>query len=293
MNGECNQSNNYLLITPCKNEGSNLPQVIEGVASQTILPSLWLIVDDGSTDNTFQVVEEARLRYNWIEILRLEESYRDLGLHLAEVMKKGFDYAISLCVNRGIEYFYVGNLDGDIVLPPTFYRNLIFEMRNNLKLGIVSGGTVYTVNGKQVMSKLHSTEPSGGHMLIRKACFEDCGGILVSYSADSVLKAKSRLKGWDTKRFDKYIAIELRDVSSAEGYWKGLIKMGESFYYLNYHPFNAIARSFRYSRRKPYYGMIPFFIGYFKGFINQQQIEDEELKDYFWNKWKTRYNKGN
>ena len=257
-------SKNYLLITPCKNEGKNLPHVIDSVANQTILPVVWIIIDDGSTDDTSKVLQEYGSCYKWIRVLRLEEQPHDLGLHLAEVMIKGFDLAISYCQKNHLDYSYLGNLDGDIVLPNNFYENLINEFEKDASLGVASGGTENLVDEKLIKVHLRPTEPSGGHMLIRRKCFEECGGILRSYSVDSVVKAKARIRGWKTWRFEENITIELRGVNRGNGYWNGTKKMGESFYFRNVHPVNVGVKSIRYLIGSPHYGFIPFLVGYGK-----------------------------
>lgn len=286
MSGNIKQSGNYILITPCKNEEDNLFSLINSITCQTINPIVWVIIDDGSTDNTPTILADAKNKYSWIKVLRLEEKPRDIGLHLAEVMKKGFDYAISFCKQTSISYEYLGNVDGDLILPESFFENLIKEFENNTNLGIASGGTDNIIHGKKVRAILSENEPSGGHMLIRRKCFEDCKGFPISYSADSVIKAKARLRGWATKRFEKNIATEIRDVNSAEGYWKGLMQSGKSSYYLNFHPFHVILKSIKYSSRKPYYGGFAFFVGYLGSFIRRRKrINDKEIQKYFWNKW--------
>ena len=99
------QSMNYILITPCKNEGENLPKLIQSIVLQTIKPVIWVIIDDASTDNTPQITKEATEKNDWIKILRYEEATkRDLGLHLAKIMRNGFDMAIDHCKKKDIEY---------------------------------------------------------------------------------------------------------------------------------------------------------------------------------------------
>ena len=119
-------------------------------------------------------------------------------------------------------------MDADLTLPPTFFENLIYELEKDPKLGIVSGGTDHIIDGKKIRAKLSENEPSGGHMLIRRECFEQCGGIPQSYSMDSVIKSKARLIGWGTRRFEENIAVEIRDVGNAEGYLKGFKYKGEA-----------------------------------------------------------------
>jgi len=279
---------NYIIVTPCKNEGQNLPKLIESVASQTIRPVLWVIVDDGSTDNTPEILKRAREKYHWIESIRLDESReRDLGLHLANVIKKGFDFAINYCSENGINYSYLGNLDADLILEPMFYEKLIKEFEKDSKLGIVSGGTRHIVGDRIIYAKVNIDEPSGGHMLIRRECFEECGGIPISYACDSVLKAKARLRGWKTRRIERATATEIRDANSAEGYWKGFVHKGKASYYLNLHPIHVLVRTLMYSCKRPHYTGLAYILGYLGSFIKREiKINDEEIGQYFRNKWK-------
>ena len=287
MNVEGDISRRYIVITPCKNEGVNLPDLIESMVAQTVRPVVWVIVDDGSSDDTPNIIESAMKTQDWIQSIRLDSAVRDLGLHLAGVVKKGFDYAISYGKENELEYDYLGNLDGDLTLPPTFYENLMVEFEKDHRLGIASGGTKHIIGDRVRYANLSVNEPSGGHMLIRKECFKECGGIPLSYSIDSVLKARARIRGWKTRRFEANVATEIRDVHAAEGYWKGFMYSGRSSYYLNINPLHVIARIVMYSFRKPYYIGIAYLTGYLSSVIRRRErINDSELRKYYWNKWK-------
>jgi len=292
LNGSEGSSKKYILVTPCKNEEDNLKSLINSITMQTVRPIIWIIVDDGSTDDTSTILRVVQNKYDWIEVLRIEESPRDLGLHLADITKKGFDYAIKFCIQNGLEYNYLGNVDADLILPPSFFENIVMEFENDPGLGVASGGIILTIGNKLVHAKgLPSDEPSGGDMLIRRRCFEDCGGIPQSYSYDTVLKTKSKLNGWKTKRFEEYLATETRDVSSAEGYLKGYLHMGKASHFLNLNPIHVILRSMIKSFRKPYYGGFVYFLSYSYHFLKRdEQIADDEIRKYFWNKWKHVYN---
>lgn len=277
----------YILITPCKNEGNNLPYLIESVLGQTVRPQMWVIVDDGSVDDTQYIIEKAVKAHEWIRNIRLNGTVRDIGPHLAAIMKKGFDFAVSYCTENRIEYTYLGNLDGDLRLPPSFYENLIKEFEADPRLGVASGGTDNIIDSMLVHAKVAEDEPSGGHMLIQKRCFEECGGIPITYAVDSVIKVKARLKGWKTRRFEENIATEIRDANAAEGYWKGFEHHGNRSYYLGHNPMHVLVRSIIYSFKKPYYIGIAYLAGYFGSLIRKKEcISDPEIKRYYRNKWK-------
>lgn len=281
------QDSSYILVTPCKNEEENLPNHIDSIAKQTIKPVLWVIVDDGSNDKTPHIIQEAEKKYLWIISIRLDSKKRDMGPHYATVLKKGFDYAIEYCKKNNIIYEYLANVDGDITLEHTFFENLIREFEKDLSLGIASGGTKHIIGDRVVHAKVRVDEPSGGHMIIRRKCFEECGGIPISYACDSVLKAKTRLRGWSTRRFEENIATEIRDVNSAEGYWKGFFHKGEASYYLNFNPLHVLIRIAKYSIRRPYYKGIAYFLGYLNALIKRKEkIRDTKIREYYWNRWR-------
>jgi len=287
MSVEGGTSCRYIVITPCKNEGVNLPDLIESMVAQTVRPVVWVIVDDGSADDTPNIIESAMKTQDWIQSIRLDGGVRDLGLHLAGVVKKGFDYGILYCEENKLEYNYLGNLDGDLTLPSMFYENLMREFENDSSLGAASGGTEHIIGDRIVHAKVSVSEPSGGHMLIRRECFDEIGGVPLSYAVDSVIKAKARIRGWKTIRFEENIATEMRDVNAAEGYWKGFVHKGEIYYYLNHNPLHVAIKIIEYSFRRPYYAGIAYLAGYLDSIVRgKERIKDPEIRRYYWNKWK-------
>jgi len=277
----------YILVTAAKNEGENLPKLIQAVAEQTIKPVLWVIADDGSTDNTPEIIKEAMRKYKWIQSIRLNSKNKDIGIHLSWVMMKVTKFATEYCKARRIDYEYIGNVDADIIIERAFFEKLMKEFEKDPKLGIAGSGTQYVKGDKIIQPKGNEEEPSGGDMLIRRECFEDCGGIQLSCCWDSVLKAKARLRGWKTRRFEYVKAIETR-IPGSENYWERGMHGGESAYYLNMHPLHVTIKSMKLLFfEKPHYRGLAYMLGYIISFIKREEkIADEEIRKYFWNKWK-------
>jgi len=276
----------YILVTAAKNEEKNLPKLIRSVVEQTIKPVVWVIVDDGSTDNTYKVLEEAKKKIDWIQVVRLEGAVenRDIGFHLSNVMMKAFDFAIGYCKKNKVDYEYLGNVDGDMIVEQDFFEKLLKEFEKNPKLGVAGGGVQYIKNGKIINMSMDAEEPSGGLMLIRRKCYEACDGIQLTCCWDSVLKAKARLRGWETRRFEYIKALETR-IPGSESYWRRGLHGGESAYYLNLHPINVFIRSMKLCKNS-YRRGIAYMLGYVLSFLQRREkICDDEIRDYFWNKW--------
>jgi len=279
----------YILVTAAKNEGENLPKLIQAVAEQTIKPVLWVIADDGSTDNTPEIIKEAMEKHKWIQCIRLnsKSNVRDIGIHLSWVMMEVTKFATEYCKKNGIDYEYIGNIDGDMIIERAFFEKLMKEFERDSKLGIAGSGTQNVKGNKIIQQKRGKDEPSGGDMLIRRECFEDCGGIQLSCCWDSVLKAKARLRGWKTRRFEYVKAIETR-IPGSENYWERGMHGGESAYHLNMHPLHVTIKSMKLLFfEKPHYRGLAYMLGYIISFIKRKEkIADEEIQKYFWNKWK-------
>jgi glycosyltransferase involved in cell wall biosynthesis len=275
-------SKHYIIITPAKNEEESLPGLIQSVVKQTITPKLWVIVDDGSTDKTPEIIEEAKKEYDWIQTIHLKESIRDLGIHYSQICTVGFDFAVEYCKKQGIEYDYLGLIDADIILEETYFERLIKEFENKSKLGIASGEVWNIVGEEKIRSKQRSDLPCGGARLWRRQCFEETDGYLLTYAPDSVSNVKAKLKGWDTRSFEEIKVTSTRALASAEGYWKEFKGFGIYGYYVGFNLLYAVFKGIRYSFEKPYYIGLAYLFGYFSCLISRKKrIEDKEIRYYY------------
>ena len=293
----------YILITPCKNEGKNLPNLFRSMIVQSIKPVLWVIVDDGSTDRTEEIIAEAGKNYGWIKgIYSRENEDYDVGTHLAVVCNMGFEFAKDYCSEDSIKYEYIGLIDADNIPEVDYFKKLIGEFKNNAKLGIASGNSAY-VDREKIndisrdenadifeIYKKYITEiqtgredlPMGSARMWRRECFEETGGSYpIAKAPDNVANAKAKLRGWDTKRFRDIMVIERRG-QSKRGLWTGYNQVGESNYYRGFAFHIAILKALNYSLKSPYYLGIAYLWGYIKSFIyRKERINDDEILKYY------------
>lgn len=269
---------------PVKNEEKIICDVIESIINQTIKPVLWLIIDDGSTDNSPNIIKEYVSKYDWIKTIRLPPHPRDITFHISYVYKSGFDCIIKHCEENKIEYNYITSIDSDTVLEPAYFEKIFKKFETNKSLGIASGGLYHEIKGELKLFTKFENFPSGTGRVWSKKCFFDTGGFSLEPSADSISNVKATLRGWDIQRFNEIQMVEKRLTSSAEGLWKGFKYNGYMAYYLNKNPLLVLLTAFQRTLKKPFYPGIAFLWGYITSCIKRKnRIKDKEIREYFWN----------
>lgn len=275
----------YVLMTPCKNEEQSLPKFAESIINQTITPNLWVIINDNSTDKSPEILRDLEKKYNWIRVVTLEGTKRDLGFHYAKVVSDGFSLILELSSTEKIPFEYMGLIDADMILETNFFEKIIDRFEKNPHLGIASGSAAYYDGDKLIIEVGRKNLPIGGLRVWRKDCFIGTEGFPISYSPDSVSNVLAILRGWDTKRFDDIVGIQTRRTSSAEGLWKGYKTKGESDYYRDYHPLYVTFKFVKYSLTSPSYIGLAYFEGYLKGIMKiRKKIDIPEVRKYYRNK---------
>ncbi|KKH48773.1 glycosyltransferase family 2 protein [Methanosarcina sp. 1.H.A.2.2] len=273
----------YVLITPVKDEEKNLHEVIESVISQTVKPVLWLIIDDGSTDNSPKIIHSFVSKHAWIKTIRLPPHPRDIIFHVSYVYKSGFDFIVKYCGRHKIQYSFIASMDADTVLEKEYFEKILHKFESSNKLGIASGGLYHEIDGKLKLSGQAENFPSGTGRVWSKECFFDTDGFSLEPSADSISNIKAIMRGWQIQRFNEIQMVEKRLTGSAEGLWKGYKYNGYMAYYLNKNPILILLNVFNYTLKKPHYTGIAFLLGYIRPFIKREErIKDREIREYYW-----------
>jgi len=204
----------YVLITPARNEEAFIEKTIQSMIFQTVLPAKWVIVDDGSTDSTASIVSRYLSKYDWIEMIKMPQ-HRD---HNFAAKVAAINAGVKLA--KGMDYSFIGNLDADISLPPSYYEDIISEFERDPRLGI-AGGIVYSKiwNGFTA----DDTAPdsvAGAVQLFRKECFDQVGGYipLENGGIDTAAEIIARMKDWSVRKFREKKVYQHRRTGSA-GNW--------------------------------------------------------------------------
>ncbi len=277
----------YLLITPCRDEQDYLPVTIQTVASQTILPACWVIVDDGSTDRTPQILREAAAKYPFIKLVqRKDRGERAVGPGVIQAFNDGLE-AVDLD-----EFDYLCKLDGDLELPPRYFERLMEEMERDPSLGAVSGKMFLRHDdGSMEHERRGDDHAAGPSKFYRRACFERIGGFVPMVGWDGIDGHMCRLNGWAARSIldDEIKVVHLRQMgSSHKGIMHGRMRGGEGKWRLGSSPWYLLATAVYRAFDPPYFiGACGMVFGYFRAkFGGIERYEDprylRHLRRYEW-----------
>ncbi|HUV68960.1 MAG TPA: glycosyltransferase family A protein [Terracidiphilus sp.] len=238
-----------MLVTPARNEAQLIEATIQSVVAQTVRPLKWVIVSDGSTDGTDDIVSRYAAEYEWIELLRMPER--------RERNFAGKAYAFSAGKARvdGLAYEVIANLDADITFESDYFSCLLEKLANDLALGVV--GTPYVeTTGESFDYKYTSPDHvSGACQVFRRACYEAIGGYVPvkAGTIDCIAVITARMKGWKTRTFTDKVCQHHRKVGTAEsGPMKANFNTGVMDYVMGNHPLWELLRTVYQMTRKPY-----------------------------------------
>jgi biofilm PGA synthesis N-glycosyltransferase PgaC len=267
----------YVVVTPVRDEASYLPLTIESMVRQTILPQEWVIVNDGSKDETGKIIEDAARQYPWIRgVHRQDRGFRKWGAGIIESFYSGFD--VLTCP----DWDFMSKLDGDLSFEPDYFERTFHKFQENHKIGIGGGVLYHEDNGKRVLEAHPVFHVRGGVKIYRRACWDAIGGLWVGPGSDTVDEVKANMLGWTTMSFFDIQMTHHRFTGASWGRWGGLVKDGKIDYVSGYHPLFLTAKSIVRLVRRPYIlGSVALVYGYISAYLQGvPRVNDPDLIRY-------------
>lgn len=201
----------YVLITPARNEARFIELTMKSVVAQTVLPLRWVIVSDGSTDGTDDIVTKYAAKHPWIELLRMPDRQERHFAGKVHAFNAGYARMVD------VPYEIIGNLDGDTSFDEEYFDFLLRKFSENPRLGVA--GTPFREGSYQYDYRFTSIEHVSGQIqMFRRQCFEEIGGYvpIKTGGIDLVAVIRARMKGWQTRTFLEKPYLHHRKMSSAK-----------------------------------------------------------------------------
>jgi glycosyltransferase involved in cell wall biosynthesis len=251
----------YVLITPARNEADLIEKTIHSVIAQTVLPKRWVIVSDGSTDGTDEIVKKYMNGREWLELVRLPERQERNFAAKVQAFDAGYERV------KDLSFEVIGCLDADISFGEDFFAYLLEKFKVMPKLGVA--GTHYIEGSfhSYTDSYINVHHVNGQCQLFRRACFEDIGGYvpIKGGGIDWVAVTTARMKGWTTYSFADRTFYHHRKMGTAgSNELMSRFNYGKKDYFLGGHPLWQLFRGTFQMAKKPYIvGGLGLLLGYF------------------------------
>jgi hypothetical protein len=255
------QYSNYVLVTPARNEAQFIELTIKSVVAQTLRPIRWVVVSDGSTDGTDDIVNRYATQYSWIELLRMPER------HERNFAGKVHAFSAGYARLKAIDYDAIGSLDADISFCEDYFSVLLGKLAGDPALGLVGTPFKDDRSKRSYDYRFVSIEHvSGACQLFRRTCFEDIGGYVPvkGGGVDHIAVLTARMKGWRTRTFTDRFSVHHREMGTAEhSALMAEFQQGSKDYTLGGHPLWELFRTVHHMTRRPFFiGGLMMAVGY-------------------------------
>lgn len=277
----------YLLVSPCRDEATFIRRTLESVTAQTIQPALWIVVDDGSTDDTPMILEQYEQRLPYLRVVRrTDRGRRNVGPGVVEAFYAGLK---TVSLN---DFDYVCKLDVDLELPPRYFELLMLRMEAEPRLGTSSGKPwfVHPESGALVREVCGDEMSVGATKFYRVDCFREIGGFVRQVMWDGIDCHRARMIGWiaESVADEALRFVHLRPMgASQKGIWTGRVRAGFGQYFMGTAPLYYLASAaYRAWQHPRFIGSVAMLWGYlssamrgvpryadaeFRGFVRRYQ----------------------
>lgn len=261
------ETSRYVIITPARNEAQFIEQALKSVVVQSLLPLKWVIVSDGSTDATEEIVNRYTKAYSWIELLKMPERKERHFAGKVHAFNAGYNYL------REVNYDVIVSLDADVSFGAEYFSFLLGKLAADPRLGLV--GTPFQEASGHIYDYrfVNIEHVSGACQVFRRECFEAIAGYVPvkGGSIDHIAVITARMKGWRTRTFTEMVCLHHRAMGAAHGsILRSGFKLGMKDYAVGNHPLWEVFRT-AYQMTKPPIGVrgLALGMGYFWAMLRQ------------------------
>jgi glycosyltransferase involved in cell wall biosynthesis len=218
----------YAAITPVKDEAAHLRRTAEAMLAQTHRPTRWVIVDDGSTDESFEIAASYAAAHDWIVAIRSgRERRRARGGPIVEAF------------NRGLRELperpqFVVKLDGDLFLPAHYFAWVAATFAAEPRAGVVGGLVLINDRGEWVAERMDRRTVHGAIKAYRSDCLEEIGGLDAAMGWDGIDEYAARARGWQVVVLSELQVLHYKTRGSAQPWRSARWEEGRGAHYMGY-----------------------------------------------------------
>ncbi|MGB9629125.1 MAG: glycosyltransferase family 2 protein [Thermodesulfobacteriota bacterium] len=257
----------YIVITPVRDEVKYVGLTFESMISQTVKPVEWIIVDDGSTDGTGELLD--RLAGDWpcVRVIhRPNRGFRKSGGGVIEAFNEGYAQI------REKDWEFLVKLDGDLSFEPDYFERCLEEFYEDPSLGL-GGGTVCVIKNGRLEVDSKGDPPfhvRGATKIYRRACWEVVQPLVQTPGWDTIDEVKANMYGWKTRTFPQIRLLQHKPTGSGDGNIGNWAKNGLANFHTGYHPIFMIGKCVKRGFQKPRLeASLGLLLGFLSGYVNR------------------------
>jgi hypothetical protein len=240
-----------LIISPVRDEAAHIEGVARALAAQTHPPECWVVVDDGSTDGTGEILRRLSAELEFMRVVTTPPEFTQGSVDRLAVAAAPRAFNYGLASVDASPYTHIGKLDGDVELRPDYYETVLSEFARNPRLGIAGGVILERSGGEWQPTAGDRQHVRGALKLYTRECFEAIGGIVERLGWDGIDSTLARMRGFETASFDRAQALHYRQTGSADGRLRGHARWGEGHWTLHHGVLWTLARAGKVARQRP------------------------------------------
>jgi poly-beta-1,6-N-acetyl-D-glucosamine synthase len=257
----------YIVISPVKDEERYVELTLESVTKQTVLPAVWVIVNDGSRDRTSEIIHGYADRFSFIRVIDSKNSgSRQPGAAVIHAFEKGYESI------RSEDYDIIVKLDCDLSFEPDYFERLLAHFQDDPQLGIASGVylDITTANTWRMVS-MPVYHAFGACKVIRRACFEQIGRFVTARGWDTVDEIRALTRGWTTRHFTDLVVKHHKPEGSGIGFLRTSKMHGEIYYATGGDPLFMAGKVLRRMAKAPFIiNGLALTYGYLSAVVNRK-----------------------
>ena len=240
----------YALLTAAYNEEHCIEETVHSVLAQVLRPKIWVVVSDGSTDRTDEIVQQYAMRHPFIRLIRREKD------HSHEFASKVFALRAAFQALTLSSFQFIGHVDADVWLPPFYFFDLLAKFEEDPKLGI-AGGWCFEKTPRGFWQPRPGNcmwSVPGAAQMFRSECYKDIGELLpIEYGGeDWYAEIRARMYGWQVRSFPELEVHHLRASGTRASLLRYCYRAGFMDFALGSHPLFEVVKMARMTATPPY-----------------------------------------
>lgn len=257
----------YSVVTPVRDEAAHIRHTVESMLQQSLPPRQWIVVDDGSSDGTGEILDGYARKIDWLRVVhRADRGFRSAGGGVIDAFYAGYAFLDD-------DWDFVVKLDGDVSFAADYFEKALANFDAEPQLGIGGGLVCRQENGTLKVDS--ATDPPfhvrGATKIYRRRCWDQIAPLAIAPGWDTIDEVKANFHGWHTRTFRELHLIQHKPTGSADGNWRNWFKNGRANYVTGYHPLFLLAKCGRraFSRRPFLMESTALFAGFTSGYLRR------------------------